>query len=66
MNYYLGRNGVKKDYAKAVEYFTTAAEGGHAEAQYRLGWCYQYGFGVSKDLEKARYWFGKAAAQGHP
>ena len=65
LNYYFGRNVVKMDNAKAVEYFTQAAEGGHAEAQYRLGQCYMLGFGVSVDLQKARYWYGKAADQGN-
>lgn len=50
--------------AIAVEFFTRAAEGGHSNAQYYLAICYRYGNGVSKNLEKARYWFGKAAEQG--
>ncbi|MBR0279573.1 MAG: sel1 repeat family protein, partial [Synergistaceae bacterium] len=56
---YLGQND-----AKAAEYFTIAAEGGHAEAQRMLGSCYRFGLGVSVDLEKARYWYQQAANQG--
>ena len=63
-NYYYGR-GVTMDDAKAVEFFTIAAEGGHAGAQSYLGHCYRYGWGVSKDLEKARYWYQQAANQGN-
>ncbi len=51
---------------KAVEYFLKAANAGHAEAQYRLGLCYRYGWGVNKDLQKAREWYGKAVVQAYP
>lgn len=51
--------------AKAAELFTIAAENGHAEAQRWLGNCYRYGYGVSKDLQKARYWYQQAANQGN-
>jgi TPR repeat protein len=27
---------------------------------------YETARGVPKDLQQARYWYGKAAAQGHP
>ncbi|MBR4195214.1 MAG: sel1 repeat family protein [Synergistaceae bacterium] len=50
--------------AKAAELFTIAAENGHSEAQRLLGHCYRYGYGVSKDLQKARYWYQQAANQG--
>jgi TPR repeat protein len=30
-----------------------------------LGWCYEYGAGVSKDLEAAVKWYRKSAKQGH-
>ena len=62
----------KSYYEEAVECYLQAAAVGHAEAQYMLGLCYRYGWGVSQDLRKAREWFGKArewyekaAAQGH-
>ena len=49
------------------------AEAGDAEAQYKLGYCYDWGqskyFGRSeekpRDIEKAMYWYKKAAAQGY-
>ena len=54
-----------RDFNSAVYYFTQAAEAGHVEAQHSLGLCYKYGYGVKKDLQKAREWLQKAATQGH-
>lgn len=49
----------------AVKSWMIAAEYGHAGAQFGIGWCYENGVGgLSKDNEKARYWYSKAAAQG--
>ena len=39
-------------------------EQGDADAQFNLGLCYYIGEGVDKDLEKAVYWYSKAAEQG--
>lgn len=41
------------------------AEGGDAEAQYRLGFLYGNGEGVPLDHAQAEYWFSLAARQGH-
>ena len=41
-----------------------AAEQGIAEAQYRLGYCYEYGKGVEKSLTEAVKWYRKAADNG--
>jgi len=62
--YYYGE-GVIMNNAKAVELFTVAAENGHAEAQLYLANCYRYGYGVSRDLQKARYWYQQSANQGN-
>ena len=62
-NYYDGKNGVNQDYAKAVEYYTRAAQQGHAAAQCGLGFCYKNGEGVTQDYKKAAEWFTKAANQ---
>lgn len=35
-------------------------------AQYLLGYMFEFGVGVSKDLVAARGWLEKSAAQGHP
>jgi TPR repeat protein len=47
-----------------VKWFQKAAEQGHAKAQRYLGYCYQYGQGLPKDLHKAVDWYRKAADQG--
>jgi TPR repeat protein len=52
--YYDGE-GVGRDYEKAVEWWTKAAEQGNAEAQFWLGLCCQYSYGVEQDYEKAIY-----------
>jgi uncharacterized protein len=52
-------------YVKAVRSWTIAAEQGDAEAQYELGRCYDCGYGVKEDKEKAVLWWTKAAEQGH-
>lgn len=54
------------DPAESVRCFLFAAERGHAEAQYRLGCCHYYGWGMEKvDPVEAEKWFAKAAEQGH-
>ena len=53
-----------KKYKTAVEYFTTAAEQGDAQAQYRLGECYYFKRGVKRNYKKAVYWCEKAAEEG--
>ena len=52
------------DYVRMVDYFTQSAEQGHAEAQYQLGYCYENGLGVPINVKQAKFWYGKAAAQG--
>ncbi|MEJ0011975.1 MAG: peptidoglycan-binding protein [Bauldia sp.] len=56
---------VKKDLAKAAEWYTKAAQGGVAVAQYRLGSLYERGQGVAKDLTSAVNWYQRAADQGN-
>ncbi|RIA87324.1 hypothetical protein C1645_878101 [Glomus cerebriforme] len=46
---------------RAFEYYKIAAEKGHINAQNNLGILYENGLGIGKDLEKAIYWFQKAA-----
>ena len=53
------------DYAKAVEYFTRAAESGAPHAFFGLGECYYAGKGVEKDLEKAAEYYRKALEAGY-
>ena len=56
--------GVEKDFGKAAEWFTKAAEQGNANAQNNLGMMYKKGLGVGKDFGKAVEWYTTAAEQG--
>ena len=44
----------------------SAAEQGDAAAQFALGSCYQFGYGIEKDYAKAAQWYEAAAKQGVP
>ena len=54
-----------KDYAMALRLSRPLAEQGDTSAQNILGWMYQTGRGVTKDLEEAVHWFRKAAKQSN-
>ncbi len=41
------------------------AQKGNAEAQFKVGEMYETGFGVKKDMNEARNWINKSAAQGN-
>ncbi len=53
-----------KDYPTAVNYWSKAAEQGHAKSQYALGVCYSDGLGVKVDKQKALSLFQAAAKSG--
>lgn len=53
-----------EDKAQAAEWFKKAAEQGHAEAQFELGFCYFTGNGREKNEVMALKWFQRAAEQG--
>ncbi len=52
------------DYATAFQEFKPLAEQGDARAQFRLGFMYAKGQGVSQDYAEAIKWYQKAAEQG--
>ncbi len=54
-----------EDKAEAVKWFRKAADQGNADAQYHLGLCYYYGYGVEEDNAEAVNWLKKAADQGN-
>ena len=56
--------GAKQDYAKAVKWYTKAANAGHIEAMNNLAVRYATGTGVKRDLVIAKKWYAKAAAKG--
>ena len=53
-----------KDFKLAQDNFIIAANLGHADSQYMLGYMYEAGH-VEQDTEKAIYYHEKAAKQGH-
>lgn len=61
---YEGGLGVKKDAAKAVDYYRSAAEAGWAQAKLRLGEIYLQGTEELQDFKKARKWLERAAFDG--
>lgn len=68
--YYLEGIGTETDYAKALEYLTSAAESekvvpGVADSRYKLASMYEEGLGVEADKEKAEYWYRSAAEEGN-
>ncbi len=62
---YDGGKGVVQDYKEAIKWYRTAAEQGHAKAQFKLGVMYGYGRGVIQDYVQAHTWFNIGAANGY-
>lgn len=52
----------EKKYVEALEYLYIAAENGHALALYDIGYAFEYGRGVEKDVEEAVAWYDESAA----
>jgi TPR repeat protein len=48
-----------------MEKIRIKAEKGNADSQYELGCLYEKGDGVQMNLNIAKEWYSKAAAQGH-
>ena len=61
---YRNGKGVTQDNKEAVKWYRLAAEQGHVDAQYNLGWMYDKGRGVTQDYKEAMKWFRLAAEQG--
>jgi len=56
---------IEKDISTAMQYFEQSAEQGNPISQANLGYCYQYGEGVSQiDLPRAFRYYQKSADQG--
>lgn len=53
------------DYLTAFKEFLPLAEQGDVEAQFKLGYMYDFALGMPQDLEKGEYWYQKAAENGH-
>lgn len=50
---------------QAVQWFTSAADQGHRDAQYHLAWLHLNGRGTAEDKLQAKKYFELAAQQGH-
>ena len=61
---YENGQGVRQDYAQAVQWYRKASEQGDAQAQFNLGGMYAEGRGVRQDLALAQEWYGKACQNG--
>ncbi len=61
---YFYAEGVSRDIAEAVKWYSKAAEQGHVDAQNWLGDLYQDGIFVPQDDAEATKWYSKAAKQG--
>ena len=53
------------DYISAFKGFLPLAEQGDVDAQFKLGYMYDFALGMPQDLEKGEYWYQKAAENGH-
>lgn len=51
--------GILKNPSLAIHWLTLAATENYAEAQLRLGLCFETGIGVTQDIEKAKEWYHK-------
>lgn len=54
-----------ESYVSALKKFRLLADKGHAQSQLKVGYMYQKGWGVKKDISKAVFWYRKAANQGN-
>lgn len=71
--YLNGTHGLQKNYTEAVKLFRLGAQspsGPNEQGQYdsylseyNLGYCYEHGLGVEKDLAQAKYWYGLSAQE---
>jgi TPR repeat protein len=61
----LSGQGVAPDTAAGIAYLQRAADAGYSRGQYMLGLMHSMGMaGGAADKERAKFWLGKAAAQG--
>ena len=63
-DYFYGKNGLRLNHVEALQWYEQAAQRGHVEAMYSLGYMHAYGKGTSSNPKKAFDWYKKAAEQG--
>ncbi|EJK70105.1 hypothetical protein THAOC_08564 [Thalassiosira oceanica] len=57
--------GLAKDFSRAIELYTEAAELGSLDAHFRLGHTYYYGDGIEEDEPRGIHHWQEAAMKGH-
>lgn len=50
---------------KAFQWFMKSAEGDNADGMFKVGFCFENGFGVEQDHAKAYEWYLKSANHGN-
>lgn len=64
MIYFSGELGQRQDNEKALEWFLKASKHFHVDATFNIGYCYEYGYGVTQNNEKAIHYYKKASLLG--
>lgn len=62
---YLDGIGVPHDPVESARLLRSASDKGFAAAQFNLGFLYEYGIGVTRNLKQAEYYYQLAANQGY-
>lgn len=62
---YRNGQGVRQDYAQALNWYFKSAEQGYPDAQYALASMYESGQGVQQNYFESVKWYQKAAEQGY-
>lgn len=62
--YFSGSDGYPKDMKKAFGWYKNAANGGNVKAMFNVGYMYENGHGVGRNLVTAKTWYSKAAKAG--
>lgn len=62
---YANGKGVDINWYEAIKYLKLAAKSGILLARFYLGWCYEAGMGVGKNLHSATRWYLSASLSKH-
>ena len=63
--YLYGLRNTPVNYDKAIKWLSKAVKAGNASAMCDMGYCYAYGYGVQKNIQRAWELFQKAANKGY-
>ena len=62
-DYFHGFGEVEEDYEQAMIYFVKALEAGSIKAMDKIGFMYQYGYGVTKNKSEAVKWYRRGPSK---